>query len=89
MSWGISSYLTEWEPEGQRTALSLDPIVNEEEFPSRQLQRKLESTLGQPGEAWPKGSCDYECQIPGPSGQSSTCGSTLLPLTIHAQLVAV
>ena len=48
-----ASYLTEWEPEGQRTALSLDPIVNEEaEFPSRQLQRKLESILGQPGETW-------------------------------------
>ncbi|MEO5316773.1 universal stress protein [Pseudarthrobacter sp. CC12] len=48
-----ASYLTEWEPEGQRTALSLDPTINEEaEFPSRQLQRKLESILGQPGETW-------------------------------------
>ena len=48
-----ASYLTEWEPEGQRTALSLDPIVNEEaDFPSGQLRRNLESILGQPGEAW-------------------------------------
>ena len=48
-----ASYLTEWEPEGQRTALSLDPIVNEEaEFPSGQLQRNLEAVLGQPGETW-------------------------------------
>ncbi|WP_427006961.1 universal stress protein [Pseudarthrobacter sp. H2] len=48
-----ASYLTEWEPEGRRTALSLDPMVNEEaDFPSRQLQRNLESVLGEPGEAW-------------------------------------
>lgn len=48
-----ASYLTEWEPEGQRTALSLDPVFNEEaDFPSRQLQRNLESILGQPGESW-------------------------------------
>lgn len=48
-----ASYLTEWEPEGQRTALSLDPAFNEEaDFPSRQLQRNLESILGQPGESW-------------------------------------
>lgn len=48
-----ASYLTEWEPEGQRAALSLDPIINEEaEFPSKQVQRNLESILGQPGEVW-------------------------------------
>ena len=48
-----ASYLTEWEPEGQRTAHSLEPIVNEEtDFPSRQLQRNLEAVLGQPGESW-------------------------------------
>ena len=48
-----ASYLTEWEPESQRTALSLDPIVNEEaDFPSAHLQRHLESILGQPGESW-------------------------------------
>ncbi|PTT70690.1 universal stress protein [Arthrobacter sp. HMWF013] len=48
-----ASYLTEWEPEAQRTALSLDPIINEEaEYPSGQVQRNLESILGQPGETW-------------------------------------
>ena len=48
-----ASYLTEWEPEGQRTAMSLDPNVNEEaDFPASQLQRKLELLLGQPGETW-------------------------------------
>jgi nucleotide-binding universal stress UspA family protein len=48
-----ASYITEWEPESQRTALSLDPIVNEEaDYPSSQLQRNLEALLGEPGEAW-------------------------------------
>ena len=48
-----ASYLTEWEPEGQRAALSLDPIVDvEADFPSKQVQGNLESILGQPGEAW-------------------------------------
>ena len=48
-----ASYLTEWEPEGQRTALSLDPNVNEEaDYPASQLQRKLELLLGQPGDTW-------------------------------------
>ena len=48
-----ASYLTEWEPEDQRTALSLDPTVNEEsDFPSGQLQQKLESVLGPPGATW-------------------------------------
>jgi nucleotide-binding universal stress UspA family protein len=31
----------------------LEPIINEEaDFPSQELQRKLESILGQPGETW-------------------------------------
>jgi nucleotide-binding universal stress UspA family protein len=48
-----ASYLTEWAADGQRTALSLDPVINEEaEFPSRQLLRRLESVLGEPGERW-------------------------------------
>ncbi|WP_457964872.1 universal stress protein [Arthrobacter sp. D1-29] len=48
-----ASYLTEWAPANQRTALSLDPAINEEaEFPSEQLQVKLEAILGKPGEAW-------------------------------------
>lgn len=48
-----ASYLTEWEADGQRTALSLDPVINEEaEFPSGQLLRRLESVLGDPGESW-------------------------------------
>lgn len=48
-----ASYLTEWEADGQRTALSLDPVINEEaEFPSGQLLRRLESLLGDPGERW-------------------------------------
>ena len=48
-----ASYLTEWEPDAIRTARSLDPVVNEEtDFPSRQLQRNLESILGQRGESW-------------------------------------
>ena len=48
-----ASYLTEWEPEGLRTALSLDPNVNEEaDYPASQLQRVLELLLGQPGETW-------------------------------------
>ncbi|MEJ1178510.1 MULTISPECIES: universal stress protein [unclassified Pseudarthrobacter] len=48
-----ASYLTEWEPEGQLTALSLDPNVNEEtDYPANQLQGKLEMLLGQPGETW-------------------------------------
>jgi nucleotide-binding universal stress UspA family protein len=48
-----ASYLTEWAPVDQRTALSLDPIINEEaEFPSEQLQQKLEVILGRPGQTW-------------------------------------
>ena len=48
-----ASYLTEWAPVDQRTALSLDPIINEEaEFPSEQLQQKLDAILGRPGTTW-------------------------------------
>jgi len=48
-----ASYLTEWEPAEQRTALSLDPVTNEEAyFPSGQVERNLEQILGQPGETW-------------------------------------
>ncbi|WP_258061933.1 universal stress protein [Arthrobacter sp. ZGTC412] len=48
-----ASYLTEWAPMNQRTALSLDPSINEEaEFPSEQLQQKLEAILGKPGQTW-------------------------------------
>jgi nucleotide-binding universal stress UspA family protein len=48
-----ASYLTEWAPADQRAALSLDPIINEEaEFPSEQLQQKLETILGRPGKTW-------------------------------------
>ncbi|MFE5836363.1 universal stress protein [Arthrobacter sp. NPDC056493] len=48
-----AGYLAEWEPEHQRTALSLEPASNEEaHFPSQQLRRSLESVLGQPGETW-------------------------------------
>ncbi|MDJ0459879.1 universal stress protein [Arthrobacter sp. NQ7] len=48
-----ASYLTEWAPENQRTALSLDPSTNEEaEFPSSQLQQRLHDILGQPGQTW-------------------------------------
>lgn len=48
-----ASYLAEWEPERQRTALSLEPAGNEEaQFPSKQLRRSLESLLGQPGGTW-------------------------------------
>lgn len=48
-----ASYLTEWEPVGSRTAVSLDPAANEEgEFPSGQLLQKLEAVLGSPGADW-------------------------------------
>lgn len=48
-----ASYLTEWEPANYRTALSLDPNINEEaQFPSQYLQHKLETILGKPGRAW-------------------------------------
>jgi nucleotide-binding universal stress UspA family protein len=48
-----ASYLTEWAPVDQRTALSMDPNINEEaEFPAEQLQQKLEAILGTPGKTW-------------------------------------
>ena len=48
-----ASYLTEWEPDGTRAALSLDPVINEEaDFPAGQLLRSLEAVLGRPGETW-------------------------------------
>ena len=48
-----ASYLTEWEPDGTRTALSLDPVINEEaDFPSGDLLAGLTAILGSPGEAW-------------------------------------
>jgi nucleotide-binding universal stress UspA family protein len=48
-----ASYLTEWEPDGTRTAHSLDPVINDEAaFPSGDLLRSLEAVLGEPGEAW-------------------------------------
>ena len=48
-----ASYLTEWEPDGTRTAHSLDPVINDEAaFPSGELLDGLESILGEPGEAW-------------------------------------
>ncbi|MBT2596419.1 universal stress protein [Arthrobacter sp. ISL-72] len=48
-----AGYLIEWEPDGSRTARSLDPAVNEEaEYPADELLRRLESILGQPGEQW-------------------------------------
>ncbi|TQS88029.1 hypothetical protein EU811_21550 [Arthrobacter sp. TS-15] len=48
-----ASYLTEWAPVNERAALSLDPTINEEgDFPSGQLQQKLEAILGMPGETW-------------------------------------
>jgi nucleotide-binding universal stress UspA family protein len=48
-----ASYLTEWDPSGERTAHSLDPATNEEaDFPSGELLRGLEALLGKPGDSW-------------------------------------
>jgi nucleotide-binding universal stress UspA family protein len=48
-----ASYLTEWEPDGSRAAISLDPAGNlEAEFPARQMLARLEGVLGPPGGAW-------------------------------------
>jgi nucleotide-binding universal stress UspA family protein len=48
-----ASYLTEWEPDGSRSAISLDPVENlEAEFPARQMLAALEGVLGPPGGAW-------------------------------------
>ncbi|WP_104175661.1 universal stress protein [Arthrobacter sp. Y81] len=48
-----ASYLTEWEPGGSRTALSLDPAANEEtDFPAGELLLRVEAVLGSPGAEW-------------------------------------
>jgi nucleotide-binding universal stress UspA family protein len=48
-----TSYLTEWETSGFRTAISLDPAANEEtDFPPGQLLQRLEAVLGTPGTDW-------------------------------------
>jgi nucleotide-binding universal stress UspA family protein len=48
-----ASYLTEWAPAQQLTALSLDPSINEEaQFPSEHMQRRLETVLGKPWDTW-------------------------------------
>ncbi len=48
-----ASYLTEWEPGESLTAASLDPAGNEEaQFPSEEVQERLESILGPPGAEW-------------------------------------
>lgn len=48
-----ASYLTEWESERSRTAASLDPATNvEAEFPSEQVQERLQAILGPPGDEW-------------------------------------
>jgi hypothetical protein len=48
-----ASYLTAWEPERERTGLSLDPAVNEEtDYPATDLQQQLGTLLGKPGETW-------------------------------------
>lgn len=52
-----ASYLIEWEPVNQRAALSLDPSINEEaEFPSGQLQARLEAILRNRGTRGPSAS---------------------------------
>ena len=48
-----ASYLTEWNPVGSRTAVSLDPAANDEaQFPSGHVLRSLEALLGPPGAGW-------------------------------------
>lgn len=48
-----ASYLTEWDPVGSRTAVSLDPAPNDEaQFPSGHVLRSLEAVLGPPGAQW-------------------------------------
>jgi hypothetical protein len=48
-----ASYLTEWGPEGSRTADSLDPAADDEsQFPSGNVEQRLEAILGPPGEEW-------------------------------------
>ena len=48
-----ASYLTEWEPAGSRTGLSLDPAPNREaDFPSADILETLRNILGPPGAEW-------------------------------------
>ena len=48
-----ASYLTEWGPQGSRTADSLDPAADDEsQFPPGDVQRRIEAILGPPGEQW-------------------------------------
>ncbi|MEW1920613.1 universal stress protein [Pseudarthrobacter oxydans] len=48
-----SSVLTEWEPQRMRTALSLDPIVNEEAlYPAKEVRSRITGLLGPDGTAW-------------------------------------
>ncbi|MFD0047158.1 universal stress protein [Pseudarthrobacter scleromae] len=48
-----SSVLTEWEPPRIRTALSLDPVVNEEAlYPANEVRSRITVLLGPDGTAW-------------------------------------
>lgn len=48
-----SSVLTEWEPQRIRTALSLDPVVNEEAlYPANEVRSRITGLLGPDGTAW-------------------------------------
>ena len=48
-----SSVLTEWEPSQLRTALSLDPVVNEEAlYPANEVRSRITDLLGPDGTAW-------------------------------------
>ena len=48
-----SSVLTEWEPQRIRTALSLDPVVNEEAlYPAKEVRSRITGLLGPDGTAW-------------------------------------
>jgi hypothetical protein len=48
-----SSVLTEWEPQRIRTALSLDPVVNEEAlYPANEVRARITGLLGPDGTAW-------------------------------------
>ncbi len=48
-----ASYLTEWEPAGSRTGVSLDPAPNPEtDFPASDILATLRDILGSPGAEW-------------------------------------
>lgn len=48
-----SSGLTEWEPDRTRTAVSLDPVINEETpYPAQEVRRRLTGILGVYGTTW-------------------------------------